>query len=199
MGEIERIECAGPHDVTALCDVKNPLYGPNGAAYVYGRQKGATDETLPILDQGLRHVADLLTADGKVGFDQPGAGAAGGLGAGVIAFLGGKLRKGIDAVLDAVRFDELVKDADLVITGEGRLDSQSFEGKVIDGVIKRCPCPVVALVGQAQAGQDYRTWGLSAVFTTAKHQKTADYKKEAPATLAAAADELGEWISNTIK
>lgn len=199
LGEIERIEYGAPHDVTALCDVKNPLYGENGAAYVYGRQKGATDATLPVLDQGLKHVADLLKADGKTDCDQPGAGAAGGLGAGVIAFLGGKLQKGIDAVLDAVRFDDLVKDADLVITGEGRLDSQSFEGKVIDGVIKRCKCPVVALVGQAQAGLDYRTWGLSAVFTTAKHQKKDDYKKEAPATLAAAADELAEWIKNTIK
>jgi len=195
LGDVQRIEYGKAHDVTALCDVKNPLYGPNGAAYVYGRQKGATDETLPILDKGLRHMAELLQQDGKTDFDKPGAGAAGGLGAGVIAFLGGKLKKGIDAVLDAVGFDELVKDADIVVTGEGRLDSQSFEGKVIDGVIKRCPCPVVALCGQAQEGLDYRTWGLDAVFTTAKHQKTADYKKEARETLLAATDELGAWLS----
>ena len=196
LGKVTHIEYGEPHDVTALCDVKNPLYGPNGAAYVYGRQKGATDETLPVLDEGLRHVAALLQKDGKTDFDQPGAGAAGGLGAGVVAFLGGKLRKGIDAVLDAVHFDEIVKDADLVITGEGRLDSQSFEGKVIDGIIKRCKCPVVALCGQAQAGLDYRTWGLDAVFTSAKHQKTADYKKEARNTLAAAADELADALTS---
>jgi len=199
LGKVVHIDYSDArHDVTALYDVKNPLCGPNGAAYVYGGQKGATEKDMPLLDAGLRHVADILTADGRNGIDCEGAGAAGGLGAGVIAFLGGKLRKGIDAVLDAVRFDALVQDADLVVTGEGRLDSQSFEGKVIDGVIKRCPCPVVALVGQAQDGLDYRSWGLSAVFTTAAHQQTPDYRKEAHDTLLAAADDLADWIAATL-
>jgi glycerate kinase len=196
LSAVKRIEYApAPLDVTALCDVKNPLYGANGAAYVYGRQKGATDADLAVLDAGLAHVAALLTRDGKTDWDVAGAGAAGGLGAGVIAFAGGRLTKGIDAVLDAVGFDALTRDADWVITGEGRLDSQSFEGKVIDGIIRRSACKVVALVGQAQAGLDYATWGLQKVFTTAKHQKTADYRSQAPYTLAAAADELADWLS----
>lgn len=199
LAAVKRIEYAAPHDVTALCDVKNPLYGPNGAAYVYGRQKGATDETLPLLDEGLRNVAAILTADGKTEFDGEGAGAAGGLGAGVVAFLGGRRRRGIDAVLDAVGFDETVRDADLVVTGEGRLDDQSFQGKVIDGIISRCKSKVVALVGQAQAGLDYAAWGLDAVFTTAKYQTTPDYRKEARETLRKAADELADWVADNIR
>ncbi len=196
--QIKRIDYADPHDVIALCDVKNPLYGKTGAAYVYGPQKGAKEGDLRELDAGLRHVAALLQADGKSGFAQEGAGAAGGLGAGVIAFLGGTLRRGIDAVLDTVRFAELAADADLVITGEGRLDSQSFAGKVIDGVIAHSKCPVVAVVGQADEALDYAAYGLQAVFSTARHLVGDDYKAQAHQTLLSAAKELADWIAHNL-
>ena len=199
LGDVQRIEYGPRHNIVALCDVKSPLYGPQGAAYVYGPQKGATAADVVALDQGLRHVAQLLQADGKQGFDVEGAGAAGGLGAGVIAFAGGKLRRGIDAVLDALHFDETVAAADLVITGEGRLDTQSFAGKVIDGILARCKCPVVAVVGQQAAGPNYAQWGLSAVFATADHLPAgADYRKEAHRTLLAAADVLADWIDANV-
>ena len=198
LGDIKRIEPAAPHDIVALCDVKNPLYGPQGAAYVFGRQKGADDSQIEQLDSGLRHVANLLADMGIVGFDGEGTGAAGGLGAGVIAFLGGRLSRGIDMVLDTLHFAQTVQDADLVITGEGRLDSQSLQGKVIDGVIARCRCPVVAVVGQMQL-PDYHRWGLEAVFDTARHQQSADYRAEARTTLLAAAEDLAHWIDANIK
>ena len=126
-------------NITALCDVDNPLYGLNGASYIFGPQKGADEKMVEELDEGLRHLSSIVTRDLKTSYENnPGAGAAGGLGYGLMSFASAGFRKGIDTVLDIIGFDELIKDADLVITGEGRLDSQSFHGKVIDGIIKRC-------------------------------------------------------------
>ncbi|MBQ3150986.1 MAG: glycerate kinase [Clostridia bacterium] len=124
--------------VTAACDVDNPLFGKNGAAYVFSPQKGADENEVELLDKGLRHVADIIERDLCINVkDLNGAGAAGGLGAGVVAFLNAKLRRGIDMILDIARFDEKLKNADLVITGEGRLDAQSVNGKVISGIATR--------------------------------------------------------------
>ena len=157
--------------VTAICDVRNPLYGPQGAAFVFAPQKGADEQKVLLLDKGLRHIGRLMQkGSGKDIADIPGAGAAGGLGAGVVAFLGGELKPGIEAVLDVLDFDGIAADADLVITGEGKLDSQSFQGKVIDGVSKRTQrmgVPLIAVVGMddGTAG-DPLGHGISAVFTT---------------------------------
>lgn len=124
--------------VVAACDVTNPLYGEKGAAFVFAPQKGADKEMVERLDNGLRNVAEKIKTDLKVdAANIPGSGAAGGMGEGTIAFLGGELRRGIDIILDIVGFDEKVKEADLVITGEGQLDFQSVDGKVISGVTKR--------------------------------------------------------------
>ena len=124
--------------VIAACDVTNPLYGEKGAAFVFAPQKGADEEMVKRLDSGLRHISDVIYSSLCVKVsDISGAGAAGGMGAGTLAFLGGKLEKGIDIILDTVKFDEKLKDADLVITGEGRLDFQSLDGKVISGVTQR--------------------------------------------------------------
>lgn len=144
--------------ITAMCDVENPLYGKNGASFIFGPQKGATPEVVEELDRNLKHIADFL--NDNLGIDissLKGGGAAGGLGAGISAFLEGNLLSGIDAVLDTVHFDELITDADLIITGEGRIDSQSMQGKVICGVTKRAAAkkvPVIVIAGDAGEGAE---------------------------------------------
>ena len=156
--------------VTVMCDVENPLFGPNGAAWVFGPQKGADDAMAARLDDGLRHLDAAFQQDlGLHLADLPGAGAAGGMGAGSIAFLGGTLRSGIEAVLDAVDFDRRMDGTDLVITGEGRIDAQSVQGKVISGIARRTAprnIPLVAIVGGIGPGAEaaYRL-GLTAMFS----------------------------------
>ncbi|MFZ1805989.1 MAG: glycerate kinase [Cyclobacteriaceae bacterium] len=114
-----------------LCDVKNPLYGRNGAAHVFAQQKGATNDETVMLDEGLQNFAAIA---GDIDLNFPGAGAAGGLGAGTKLFLGAEIRTGIDFLMNYVQLEEKIKDADLVITGEGKLDRQTLSGKVVDGV-----------------------------------------------------------------
>lgn len=125
-------------EITACCDVDNPLYGETGAAVVYGPQKGAKPEDIPTLDVGLANIAEILHRD--YGIDirtTPGAGAAGGMGGGVIAFLGGRLQSGIDAVLDAADINRHLYDAEMVLTGEGRVDGQTVRGKTVAGILRR--------------------------------------------------------------
>ncbi len=183
---------AGIH-ITVLCDVKNPLCGPRGAAYVFAPQKGATEAEVALLDRGLSHLADRIRADmGLEIRDLPGAGAAGGMGGGAAAFLGAELTPGIEAVLDAVRFDELLKSADLVVTGEGRVDGQSAEGKVVSGVLartKKAGVTTVALAGaRGEGAETLYEKGLSALFTTGREGLPFDeIKKTARADLLRAA------------
>jgi glycerate kinase len=120
-----------------LCDVTNPLFGPNGAAYVFGPQKGATPEMVKLLDCGLEHVADMVTISLNKNINIPGSGAAGGLAGGALAFFDAELSPGIEAIMDIILFNEAIKDADWIITGEGCFDSQSLNGKVVSGVIER--------------------------------------------------------------
>jgi glycerate kinase len=124
---------------TVVCDVKNPLYGPNGAAYVYGGQKGASLEEIETLDLGLQNFSKQLSKYlHKEVADIPGAGAAGGLGAGAVCFLNATIKSGIDFVIEQTGFDELLKNqVDLIITGEGSVDKQTIEGKVIKGISQR--------------------------------------------------------------
>lgn len=143
-------------ELIVACDVTNPLTGPQGAAAIYGPQKGATPQQVEQLDQGLRHLARLVREQLGSDFEfTTGAGAAGGLGFGLLAFLGAKIVSGIELVLDAVRFDERVRGADLVLTGEGKLDGQSLAGKACIGVAQRAKrqgVPTVALVGNVGDG-----------------------------------------------
>lgn len=133
------------------CDVDSPLYGPKGAAYVFSPQKGADENMVKSLDEGLRHFSSVVkTATGKDVSDLPGAGAAGGLGGGMVAFLNARLEKGIEMVLDAISFDSMIQGSDLVITGEGRVDFQTLTGKTPFGVLNRAQkqgIPVVAIGG----------------------------------------------------
>ena len=141
-------------EVIAMCDIDNPLCGESGAAAVFAPQKGADAATVRMLDEGLAHLAAVIEMDlGPSLLTLPGGGAAGGFGAGSVAFLGARLQMGIEAVLDLTDFDRLAADAYLVITGEGRLDSQSLRGKVVVGVARRARAlgvPVVALVGSSE-------------------------------------------------
>lgn len=133
------------------CDVNNPLYGENGAAYIYGPQKGATKEIVNELDKGLKNFAEVVKNDlGKDIAHIEGAGAAGGLGFGFLGFLNSKLESGIKIILDEIKLEEVVKDADLVITGEGRLDNQTAMGKAPIGVAKLAKkhgAKVIAIAG----------------------------------------------------
>ncbi|WP_101697567.1 glycerate kinase family protein [Clostridium minihomine] len=138
-------------DLTVMCDIDNPFCGPQGAAYVFAPQKGADPEMVERLDQNLAHLAAVIRRDLKVDIEcLPGAGAAGGMGGGMVAFFNGHLQMGIETVLDTVHFDTLLQEAQLVFTGEGKLDTQSLRGKVISGVARRAKeknVPVIAVVG----------------------------------------------------
>lgn len=133
------------------CDVNNPLYGENGAAYIYGPQKGANEEIVKELDKGLKNFAEVVKKDlGKDIAHIEGAGAAGGLGFGFLGFLNSKLESGIKIILDEIKLEEVVKDADIVITGEGRLDNQTAMGKAPIGVAKLAKkhgAKVIAIAG----------------------------------------------------
>lgn len=157
-------------ELTAMCDIDNPLYGDAGAAAVFAPQKGADAAMVARLDAGLRHLGQVSARClGRDFSHLPGAGAAGGLGFGMAAFCGAQLRMGIDAVLDAVGFDSLLPGTDMVFTGEGKIDSQSARGKVVSGVAARCRkagVPVVAVVGQIGQGfEEMYQQGLTAVFS----------------------------------
>ncbi|NLI55272.1 MAG: glycerate kinase [Clostridiales bacterium] len=158
-------------EVVAMCDIDNPMHGPRGAAHVFGPQKGADAELVRELDAQLRALDEAISRElGLRVADLPGAGAAGAMGAGMVAFFGARLQPGIEAVLDTVCFEARISDADLVITGEGKLDSQSLRGKVVIGVArraKRAGIPVLAVVGDV--GDDIEeayAEGITAIFST---------------------------------
>ncbi len=165
--------------ITVACDVKNPLFGKNGASCVYGPQKGATPEMVEILDGGLRNLSSVVESDLGINVsDMPGSGAAGGLGAGLIAFAGAVLKPGIDIVLETSRAEEDIITSDLVITGEGKTDSQTVYGKVPAGIAalaSKHNVPVVCLSGGL--GDDYEeiyNCGIDAAFSNVTDAMTLD-------------------------
>jgi glycerate kinase len=157
-------------EIMAMCDIDNPLHGPSGAAYIFGPQKGADPDMAARLDAGLvnlsKKISECLGIDIA---DMPGAGAAGGMGAGMVAFFGAGLKMGIEVVLDAVRFDEIAAGADLILTGEGKIDGQSLRGKVVVGVARRAGAlgvPVAAIVGDIdKAARAAYAEGVSGIFS----------------------------------
>lgn len=194
LGEIAKIDCTGLDsslhgiEISAMCDIDNPMYGDNGAAAIFGPQKGATPEMVEALDCGLVHLADIIRRDlGKDVAHIPGTGAAGAMGVGMVAFLGAELRMGIDTVLDTVQFEEIAKDASLILTGEGKIDGQSLRGKVVIGVSRRAKAldvPVVAVVGDigddVQAAYGEGVSGIISInrvavdFKVARHRSKED-------------------------
>lgn len=162
--------------VTAACDVENPLYGENGAAYVFAPQKGADEDMVKRLDEGLCHASYIISRDlNKSVSEIKGSGAAGGMGAGAVAFLGAELKKGIDILLDAADFDKKSASSDLIITGEGRLDFQSVNGKVISGIAKRAAKygkPVIAICGSRGDGaEEIKSLGVSELYFSSETEK----------------------------
>ena len=182
------------------CDVSNPLVGPQGASAIFGPQKGATPEVVAELDANLRHYAAIVARD--VGQDVaavPGAGAGGGIAAAMLAFLGGRLRPGSEIVADAVGLDAVVRDADLVITGEGRIDSQSVNGKTPVGVArvaKRHAKPVIAIGGcLAPDAAAVHAHGIDATFSTVRKAcTTAEALADAAFNLRWAARNVGATL-----
>ncbi len=173
--EIARIDMSGRDkalsgiEIVTMCDIDNPMYGPTGAAHVFGPQKGADPEMVLLLDAGIKHLGDVIQSD--LGMDialMPGTGAAGAMGAGMVAFFGSRLQMGIETVLDTVRFAEVISDADMVFTGEGKIDSQSLRGKVVIGVARRAKAqnvPTIAIVGGAEPDVDAAYGeGVTAIF-----------------------------------
>lgn len=157
----------------SMCDVDNPLCGRLGASAVFAPQKGADEDMVKLLDEGLAHLAKIIKRDLHIEVkDIKGAGAAGGLGAGSIAFLQSKLTKGIDVILDTINFDELVPKADIVFTGEGKFDSQSLHGKVVMGVANRSQkykTPVIVVTGAIGENiQEAYNKGITAIFSINK-------------------------------
>ena len=157
---------------TVICDVTNPLCGPNGATYTYGPQKGGTPDLLAKLEAGMCNYRDVIEKEFGINPDNiPGSGAAGGLGGALAVFLQANMKSGIETVLDLVDFDKKLSGVSLVVTGEGRLDWQSCFGKVVQGVGMRCKnkgISVVALVGSTGEGAvQILNYGISRIITTA--------------------------------
>ena len=200
LDEIGHIDISGAKEllkdvkITAMCDVDNPLYGPEGAACVFAPQKGADREMVERLDKNLRRLAEVI--EWELGISvahRPGAGAAGGMGAGCIAFLGAELKSGIEAILDLMEFDRKLEGTDLIITGEGRVDEQSLRGKVISGIARRTKprnIPLIVLAGSIDPSADGAyALGVTAMFGIDREAKAfEDY-----------AQESGEYYKRTLK
>ena len=173
--------------IEVACDVDNPLIGQDGASHVFGPQKGATPEMVEQLDQNLAHYATILARDlGKDVAHIPGAGAAGGLGAGLLAFLDAELKSGIDIVIAATDLEEKIKDADLVITGEGKIDSQTIHGKTPIGVAKvakKFNIPVIAICGSIADDADVvHDHGIDVLFSSLMRITTLEEALESGAS-----------------
>lgn len=157
-------------EIITMCDIDNPMFGEQGAAYVFGPQKGADTNMVQLLDQGLIHLSGCIEQSlGKFVSNIPGTGAAGGMGAGMIAFFNSSLQSGIETILDIAKFDSLIMDCDLVITGEGKIDTQSLRGKVPIGVARRAKkvgVPVLCIVGSIGEGiEDAYNQGITSIMS----------------------------------
>ena len=177
LARVRRIDTSGLNPLikdtsfTVMCDVTNPLCGKNGATYTFGKQKGGTPEILDELEIGMQNYRDFLRSQFGIDMDAvSGAGAAGGLGAALMVFLNGKLKSGIETVLDLVEFDKKLEGVSLVVTGEGSTDWQSVFGKVMQGVGVHCRrrhVPAVAIVGSMGKGaEDIFAHGIDSIITT---------------------------------
>ena len=157
-------------NIIAACDVDNPLYGIKGSSNVYGRQKGASETDVQTLDKGLKHFSEIMKFGYGFDFsDYPGAGAAGGLGYGLMCFLGATLASGIETVMRATKFTKKIAGADFVFTGEGRIDSQTAFGKTPFGVAqvaKQTNIPVIAIAGSLGNGyKELYNKGFDGIFS----------------------------------
>lgn len=205
--DIARIDVSGKNPnlnnatIKLMSDINNPLCGENGAAAVFGPQKGATESDVIALDAGLKNFAEIIKRDVGVDIlDVPGSGSAGGIGGGFYGLLNGKLEMGIDVILDVVKFDELLADTSLVFTGEGKIDSQSLGGKVVIGIAKRAKkqnVPLIAIVGDIGDNMDGAyDYGVTAIISTNRVAVPfKEAKSRAKSDLALTMDEIMRLIT----
>lgn len=189
-------------NLTALCDVANPFYGKNGAARVFAKQKGASAEEIKRLDEGLRHLAGLITHCELQNL--PGSGAAGGLGGGIAAFLGGTLKSGFDVFASLLGLSEKIKNADLVITGEGKTDFQTLSGKLPAGVAALCkkhgkPCLLISGCIQGDMAPLYEMGITAAYATVPSAPKRTPDKAAAAGALYKTAQKAARDVKNSAK
>jgi len=209
--EIDSIDISGLSpalagvEIITMCDIDNPLCGPHGASAVFGPQKGADEAMVQMLDINLAHMAAVVKKDlGKNIADLAGAGAAGGMGGGMVAFFGSKLQMGIETVLDTVHFDSLLEGTDLVFTGEGKIDFQSLRGKVVIGVARRTKkkkTPLIAIVGDIGDGiEDVYHEGVNAVFSINRVAiPFSEAKLRCKSDLSLTMDNIMRLISRTVR
>ncbi len=191
---------------TVACDVSNPLLGANGAVAVYGPQKGAQPNDIIVLEQHLSHIIDLVEKNtNKNVRNVPGAGAAGGLGAGLLAFTLAELQSGIDIVLHAVNFEQVIAETDLLITGEGKLDDQTAQGKTISGVLARArhqKIPVIALAGTVMdSANSLYEQGMTAMFSICRSPTSLEEAlKNAPHLIEKTAEHVTRtWLASGVR
>ena len=203
--DIESIDLEGINkvfkdiEIITMCDIDNPMYGPFGASYVFAPQKGADEKCVEELDKGIENLSRVIAeTTGKDISQIPGTGAAGAMGAGMVAFFNAKLQMGIQTVLDTVRFDEKIADADYIFTGEGKLDAQSLRGKVVMGIAQRAQQQekkVIAVVGGADdknIKEVYRM-GVTAVFPINRLPQDFSVSRQY------SADNLGYTMDNILR
>ena len=169
-------------DVTLhlVTDVQNPLLGKNGATFQYGPQKGATESDVQNLEKGMKHLSNLISKQyGKDVSTTPGSGAAGGMALSVLGLMNGTIQSGIDTILQAVDFEERLKTADLIITGEGKMDEQTLQGKVVHGVVEKAKSfnvPVLVICGDSQLDEhQIASLGVEQVLKLKTDELTVDY------------------------
>ena len=195
LARVEKPEGKLP-EIIALCDVENPLCGPNGSAAVFGPQKGADEKTVRMLDEGMRLASKII--DGEKA-DHPGAGAAGGMGYAVLALLGGRLARGIDVISRTVGLNEAIRDSDMVLSGEGSFDGQSLMGKAVGGIAvraKEAGVPLYVLCGRAGGAEKAYEAGVTAVFPMTEYTLAALPSAE---ETRAALEKTAENLFRTIK
>ncbi len=185
-------------EILVACDVKNVLYGKNGASYVFAPQKGASKEEVKLLDKNLKNYSKKLIDHFKVDYSKrAGTGAAGGIGISLLYFTNASLTPGIEIILDTVNFNEIIRDADLVLTGEGKIDGQSLFGKVPFGVASYCKklnVPVIAIAGSIAGDiNDIYSYGIEAVFSTIKDSVPFEIAKKT------SKEDLGSLIESLMK
>lgn len=189
LDEVERIDLSGIDPVlksipiTTMCDIDNPFYGPEGAAAVYGPQKGADEKMVEELDGKMKKLAHVMERDCGVSVQSiPGSGAAGGMGGGMVAYFKSRIQMGIETVLDTVGFSDLIEGADYVYTGEGKIDGQSLRGKVVIGVARRAKkkgVKTIAFVGDIGDNiEGAYSEGVSAIFSI--NRVALPYKEQRP-------------------
>ncbi|MDY5931918.1 MAG: glycerate kinase [Candidatus Ornithospirochaeta sp.] len=189
LGDVASIDLSGidpalkKTPIVTMCDIDNPFYGPEGASYIYGPQKGADEKMVEFLDGNMKKLASVIEKELGVDIQSiPGSGAAGGMGGGMVAFFGSQLQMGIETVLDTVDFDSIIDDADFIYTGEGKIDGQSLRGKVVIGVARRARkknVKVLAFVGDiADGAENAYSEGVTGIFSI--NRVALPYEKQKP-------------------